>query len=141
MGKYSTTQAESSVQKPKQTHEVWRAIGCLLMVVIPAISIAIGYETVRLAIENDWGIIPFQLRGYPPLPEIAYKLSGLRLILEPFTKIKNFYAIAVASLLFMILISGLVSVIYAAVYAAIGPSRYGPLDAPPPKIKITKKSR
>ena len=141
MGKYSTTQAESSLRKPKKMPEFWRGIGCLLMVLIPAISIAAGYETVRLALENDWGIIPFQLRGFPPMPEIAYKLSGLRVIFEPITKIKNFYAIVVASLFYLIVISGLVSMVYAAIYAAVGPSRYGPLDAPPPKVKITKKSR
>jgi len=141
MGKYSTTQTESSVRKNREPHEVWRGIGCLLMVVIPAISIAGGYGIVNLALENKWGIIPRQMLGRPPMPDIAYKLSGLRAILEPITKIENFFAIAAASLILMILISGVISVIYAAVYAAVGPSRYGPTDAPPPKVKITKKSR
>jgi hypothetical protein len=75
------------------------------------------------------------------MPDIAYKLSGLRIILEPVTKIPNFYANAIASILYMVTISGMISVIYAATYNMVGPSRYGPTDAPPPKVKITKKSR
>jgi hypothetical protein len=141
MGKYSTTQVESSQKNKNQLGEAWRGIGCALMAIIPAISIFAGSATVKMAIANHWKIIPYQLRGRPPMPDIAYKLSGLKTILEPITRVDNLYAIAVVSLIYTILISGIISVIYATIYAAVGPSRYGPTDAPPVKIKVTKKSR
>jgi hypothetical protein len=138
--KYSTTQRESSLTKSKQPHEIWRGLGCLMILIIPVISIAAGYETISFALKSEWSI-PYQLLGTLPMPDIAYKLSGLRIILEPVTKIPNFYANAIASILYMVTISGMISVIYAATYNMVGPSRYGPTDAPPPKVKITKKSR
>ncbi len=143
MGRHtgSSTQRESSISKSKQPHEIWRGIGCLLMIVIPAISIGAGYETVNLVLKNKWGIIPYQILGKPLMPDIAYELSGLRYILTPITKIENFYAIAAISLIYMVLISGVISVVYAATYSMVGPSRYGPTDAPPTKVRITKKSR
>jgi hypothetical protein len=112
-----------------------------MMIIIPVISIAAGHETVNFILGQKWGIIPFQLLGNPRMPDIANKLDGLYIILKPITQMKNFYADAIASVLYMILISGLISVIYAATYNAVGPSRYGPTDAPPARKKITKKSR
>ena len=41
----------------------------------------------------------------------------------------------------MLLIGGVISVIYALMYRFIGPSRYGPTDAPPPKIKTKRYTR
>ena len=142
MGKYSNTSLrESSITKPKQPHEIWRSIGCAMMVVIPAISIAAGHETVKVALDQKWGIIPFQLLGAPRLPDFIRGLNGLYTLLRPITKMENFYADAVVSIIYMVVIAGVISVIYAATYSMVGPSRYGPTDAPPPKIKISKKSR
>jgi hypothetical protein len=143
MGKYSssTTLKKSSISKPKQPNEVLRGIGCMMMVVIPAISIIAAHESVKYALDQKWRIIPYQLLGNPRMPDIAHKLSGLYTLFKPITKIENFYADALVSLIYMVIISGLISVIYAVIYNIVGPSRYGPTDAPPPKIKITKKSR
>ena len=134
------SQGQSSRSKSKTPHDVWRGIGCLMILIIPAISIAAGYETVKFAIDNKWPI-PYQILGAARLPDIFYSTPGLRTIFNPISSIPNLYANALASILFIILIGGLISVIYAAVYRMVGPDRYGPTDAPPPKIKVTKKSR
>jgi hypothetical protein len=143
MGKYSGaySQRESTIKKARGPHEIWRGIGCLMILVIPAISIAASIETVKYLIKNHSNMIPVQLRGLPQLPNLFYKSSGLMIIFGPITKIPDFYAHVVVSLIYMILISGLISVIYATVFSMVGPSRYGPTDAPPPRIKVTKKSR
>ena len=134
------SQGQSSRSKPKAPHDVWRGIGCLMILIIPAISIAAGYETIKFAINNKWPI-PYQILGAARLPDIFYSTPGLRTIFNPISNIPNLYANVLASILFMILIGGLISVIYAAVYRMVGPDRYGPTDAPPPKVKVTKKSR
>jgi len=134
------SQRESSRSKPKAPHDIWRGIGCLMILIIPTISIAAGYQTVKYAIDNKWAI-PYQLLVPVRLPDIFYSTPGLRIVFDPLSSIPNFYANAATSLLYMMLLSGLISVIYAAVYRMVGPDRYGPTDAPPSKIKVTKKSR
>ena len=84
------------------------------------------------------------------LPDIFYSTSGLSTIFSPISKVPNILAIAVASLIYMMLIvvehfiqnlGGVISVIYATPYRMIGPSRYGPTDAPPSGIKVKKYKR
>jgi cobalamin synthase len=79
--------------------------------------------------------------GAARLPDFFYKSSGLLQLFGFITRIPNFYAHAAVSILYMVLIGGIISVIYAVVYRMVGPSRYGPLDAPPPKIKTKKYTR
>lgn len=140
MGKYRTNSRK--VEKPlsEGPHVIWRGIGCVMMILIPAISISAGYQTVNYGLENGW-TIPYQLLGTPRLPELFYKSSGMMILLDPVIKTQNFYAYVVFSFLYMVLIGGAISILYAAVYRMIGPSRYGPLDAPPPKIKTKKYTR
>jgi hypothetical protein len=142
MGRYSgsSSQRESSVRKPKQPHGIWRGIGCLMMIIVPAISILIGIQVVNTALANRWRI-PTQLLGYPQLPDIVYKIGGLRDLLAPLTRIQNLNAYIVASLICMMVISAVVSMIYAVVYRIVNPVRYGPMDEPPPKIKAKKYTR
>lgn len=141
MGKYSTS-SRRPPPKPKAEgpHAIWRGIGCLMMLIIPAISIAAGYMTVNYAIEKRWAI-PYQLTGTMRLPDYFYKSTGLIQVFGPLTRIPNLYAHASASILYMIMIMGVISVIYATVYRMIGPSRFGPTDAPPPKIKTKRYTR
>jgi len=140
MGKYSTNSRIAKKPKSEGPHVIWRGIGCLMMLIIPAISIAAGYETVNYGLTHDWSI-PYQLLGAARLPDFFYKSSGLLQLFGFITRIPNFYAHAAVSILYMVLIGGIISVIYAVVYRMVGPSRYGPLDAPPPKIKTKKYTR
>jgi hypothetical protein len=142
MGRYTgpSLQKESSVHKPKEPHPIWRGIGCLMMVIVPAISILIGNGIVKYALDNHWRLPP-QLLGYPQLPDIIYKSSGLKAIFIPLARIPNLYAYILASIICIMLISTVISMIYAVVYRIANPYRYGPLDAPPPKIKAKKHSR
>jgi len=140
MGKYKTNSTKREKPKSEGPHVIWRGIGCLMMLIIPAISIAAAYETINYGLQSHWAI-PYQLLGTPQLPKLFYKSSGLMIILAPVVNTPNFYAYAALSLLYMVLIGGVISVIYAMVYNMVGPSRYGPTDAPPPKIKTKKYTR
>jgi hypothetical protein len=141
MGKYSsTTQKESSIRKPKGPHPIWRGIGCLMMLIVPAISIVIGKGIVDFALKNKWRL-PVELLGIPQLPDIIYKSSGLKTIFIPLTRIPNLYAYIAASIICILVISSVISFIYAVAYRIANPNRYGPLDEPPPRIKAKKHSR
>ncbi len=142
MGKYSgsSTQRESSIHKPKEPHGIWQGIGCLMMLIVPTLSIAIGIQAVDYALIEKLPI-PSQLLGYPQLPDLIRKSTGLMIILGQMTKVKNFYAYAVASIAALLILGSVISLVYAWAYRAVSPTRYGPMDAPPPKRRITKKSR
>ena len=140
MSKYASSAKQRSRPKNDSPHVIWRGIGCLLMLIIPAVSIAAGIETIKFGLENDWAI-PYQLLGTPRLPDVFYQSSGLLIIFGPLTKINHLYAFATASVLYMIAIGGMISLIYGIAYRIVGPPRYGPYDEPPPKIKTKKYTR
>jgi hypothetical protein len=141
MGKYTNfSQQDSSNSKPKEIHSIWRGIGCLMILIIPTISFVAGDQTIKYAIANNWAI-PYKLTLTVRFPDIFYSTAGLRAIFNPISNIPYLYAKVAAILLFIMVISGLISVIYATIYRIVGPDRYGPTDAPPLKVKVTKKSR
>jgi hypothetical protein len=141
MGKYSARENRRPVAElERKPHPIWRGIGCLMIILVPILSIALGYETIRYGFEHDWPI-PYQLLGWPTMPDWAYKVTIIRQITAPVRETQHFYAYATASLLYMIIIGGVISVVYAAVFQMMGPPRYGPFDAPPPKIKTKRYTR
>jgi hypothetical protein len=140
MGKYSSSAVKKEMPRPDGPHVIWRGIGCLSMIIIPAISIAAGIETVKYALANGLPV-PYELLGYITLPEIFRKSSGLWAVFGPLTRINNLLAYVTASILYMVAIGGITSVIYAIAYRVVGPPRYGPLDIPPPKVKVKKYTR
>lgn len=140
MGKYTSKAVKKEKPKPQGPHVIWRGIGCLSIIIVPVISIAAGIETVNHALANGW-TVPYELLGYPTLPDFFRKSSGLWAIFGPLTRIKNLWAYTAASILYMIFIGGVTSVLYAIAYQIVGPPRYGPLDVPPPKVKVKKYRR
>ena len=140
MGKYNTF--TPGPQKSKnEPREGWKTVGCLMMLFVPAVSIAAGYATVNWMIKMKVGRIPYGWLGYARMPSFIAGSSGLRTMFSWLFGIENLYAHIVASIIFMLVISSVILIVYSIVYSIVGPSRYGPLDAPPEDIKVTKKSR
>jgi len=140
MSKHRSNSIKVVKERSGQPHFLWRGIGCVMMLVIPVMSATIAYEVINYGLNNNWPI-PFQLLGTPRYPDLFYRSSGMMIILSPITAIRHFYAYAVTAMIFMILIGGVMSLIYAYVYRMVGPAQYGPLDAPPPNIKIKRYKR
>jgi len=140
MSKYASSSRQRTAPKPDGPHAIWRGIGCFMMILIPIISIAAGNEIIKYGVSHSWPF-PYELMGVPRFPNIFYKSGGLMYLLSPIASINNFYAIAVASIILMIVLGGIISLIYGIIYSFTGPERYGPTDAPPPKIKTKKYTR
>lgn len=140
MGKYRSSATRREKPKPQGPHFIWTGLGCLMIIIIPTISIAASYKIVNYGLAHEWSL-PYQLLGTPRLPEIVYKSDALWSVFGFITKIKHFYAYAAVAGLFMILLSGIISYIYALIYRMLGPARWGPLDVPPPRIKTKKYTR
>jgi len=140
MGKYRSSARRVEKPKDQGPHFVWRGLGCMMMIIIPAISYAAATLTIDYGLAHSWSI-PYQLLGYPKLPDLIYKSNALVALLAPITRIQNLYAYLGLGILYMIVISGTISIIYAAIYSMLGPSRWGPMDMPPPKFKPKKYTR
>jgi hypothetical protein len=111
-----------------------------MLIVIPAMSIAIAIVVVGMILDNNWPF-PYQLLGYPRFPSYFYSTVGLAQIFRAIHGVENLYAYLTVATLIAVILGGIVSVLYALIYRFAGPSPYGPTDSPPIKIKITKKQR
>jgi len=141
MTKYTAAnQRRRQTTHEEELHAIWRGIGCLLIVIVPTMSFLLAAATIQLAVAQNWPM-PYQLMGYPVMPDLLWKAAGLTPLLGFIQSQNNLYAVLMVTLVYTVAFSTLVSVIYAFVYRYVGPSRYGPQDAPPPKIKVKRYKR
>jgi hypothetical protein len=118
---------------------IWRGIGCLLIVLVPIISFAAA--DLSLPFFRAQGMVPRELLTTPQPPEWL----GILPVLESaywfvFGK-QGILAILVLTIIYTIFLGGILSVLYAFMYQMTTPSRYGPMDAPPPRVKVKKYKR
>lgn len=112
MGKFS--HYEKTVRKPQapwKIHPIWQGIGCLMMIIIPAISYAGSVLLVDANIKNRWIPFPKEFLGPATNPHL-YAEIGVTVLLS-----------ILGYLIFVI--------IYSIVYKFVGPPKLGPTDAPP----------
>jgi len=74
---------------------------------------------VDLNMDNGWVRVPPEARRTVTIPNVA--------------TVENFYAILAVTILLLVIGFGVLIIAYSAMYRVVGPPKYGPLDAPPPK--------
>jgi uncharacterized membrane protein len=122
MGKFSGFERVARKKEaPWKVHPVWQGIGCILIVLIPLMSYAGAVLLVKANIEHYWVVFPREFYG-PPGHPLLYSQLGVTVLLSVFG--------------FMILVT-----LYTILYRFLGPPRYGPTDAPPPKRTISRRTR
>ena len=84
--------------------------------------------------------MPYQLMGFPVLPAVLAR-SGLAPVVGFIESRQNLYAILLITVVAIVALGTLLSFLYSLVYKFVGPPRYGPLDAPPPKVGIKRYKR
>ena len=130
-------------RKPSRTnrgaHPAWRGIGCLLLLIIPVFSYALA--TVLVPVLSQYWPIPNSLAGYPTLPAIIWRFQITTTMFGWITSIYNLWINLLLAAVIMALLFGLVAAVYAILYQAAAPSRYGPYDVPPPRVKTKKYKR
>ena len=132
MGRYSPTTVRPKPQT-ERPHPVWRGIGCILMIVVPIISFGLAELTVQSNLGQQY--VPYQLMGFMVMPVILWKPGFLNPILAFIQGVPNLLGVLVFFFLYIIVIGAFVSVGNAYLYKTLGPPRYGPQDAPQPRIK------
>lgn len=138
MGRYRETvkQADASAAGPPP---IWRGIGCLMIFLVPVLSFAAAELTMPFLLERGW--IPRELLFTPQTPDW---LLFSPTVAQIFQFLFGRYAILATlglTILYIIFLGGLLTVVYAFLYRMAAPPRYGPMDAPPPRVKIRKYKR
>jgi hypothetical protein len=123
----------------REVHPVMRGIGCILMILVPVLS----YGVALLLVERGVGaqVIPPAWYGYMTFPAYLSRLSGINLIVNFLSGIRGLPAILAFTVITMTVIGGIISVIFGYIYEIFGPPKYGPTDAPPPRIKVKRYKR
>jgi len=138
MGRYRETvkQADARAAGPPP---IWRGIGCLMIFLVPVLSFAAAELTMPFLLERGW--IPRELLFTPQTPDW---LLFSPTVAQIFQFLFGRYAILATlglTILYIIFLGGLLTVVYAFLYRMAAPPRYGPMDAPPPRVKIRKYKR
>ena len=111
MGRYESNIVDKDTKKDEKIHPVWRGIGCIMMVLLPAMSYVGAVELVKANYYQGWIRMPIELTGPSQFPYLyAYLLVGTMLLLIG---------------------SGLLITIYSLIYRIASGPRQGPLDASP----------
>lgn len=141
MGKYSSRSNERSGPNPRTTVSPYmRGIGCLMMAIVPVFSYAVG----KLLVDTQkFGWQFFSPDWYVPI-RLSPALSQ-NIIFGYVAKFLVDYQVKTASLVIAavlaFIIGGFISIVYGYMYTLLAPSKYGPTDVPPPRVKTKKYKR
>ena len=138
MGRYRDT-VKTKEKKDTGPHPIWRGIGCLIIIIVPILSFAAANVTMPFLLNR--GLVPKQLLFTPQMPDWLWYAPVLAQIFRYLFGRFAIFATLILTVVFIIILGGIFSVIYAFMYRMVAPSRYGPMDAPPPKVKIKKYKR
>ena len=120
MGRYTLTNApERSKPRPWKIHPIWQGIGCLLLIIIPVLSFTAAYLLIRENFKMGWVSLPPEMLKSFVVPQLGY----------------IYVADIIFALILIFLGFGILSVVYSFIYRLVGPPRYSPLDAPPPRSR------
>ena len=140
MGKYTSQSRKVEVPRDRGVHPFMRGVGCIMLAIVPFLSYGLAILTV-----NQWLLrglpLPPAWTGYLQIPPLLYRLEGLRVIMDFLGSQYNLVANLVFAAARAIIIGGTMSILFGYIFKMFGPPQYGPLDAPPPRIKVKRYKR
>ncbi len=140
MGRYTSYQKQQGPIQRGQIHPVMRGIGCILLAIVPLLSYVSAVLLVNYGIQKGWPIPPNWL-GTPTIHPLLWKLTGLQKILTYLTEQTNLMANIIFAIAIAVVIFGVMSMLYGFMFSLMGPSQYGPTDAPPIRKKVKRYKR
>ena len=143
MGKYSSNAARKPAPPPahKRMSAGMRGIGCILFVVVPIVSFEVA-KLIANGPARTWGFMPPAWFNAPLLHPALAQLGGIRTAWD-FLVIN--LSLTTANIIFTfamtIVIYGFNAILFGYLFSMLAPSRYGPTDVPPPRVKTKKYTR
>jgi hypothetical protein len=110
-----------------------------MLVLIPVMSYAAA--ELSLPFFRDQGLVPRELMIAPQTPDWLRLSPVLTQVYQSLLGRSGILAVLVLTIIYIVLIGGIMSVLYAFMYKMASPSRYGPMDAPPTYTKVKKYKR
>lgn len=129
MSKYSKYDHRQVKARQWRIHPIWRGIGCFLVILVPILSYLIAAQIILSNETAHYFVVP---------PELAKELN-YSLITRYLPSLKSFtdtlphpqLLVLALTVAVMVICFAVLSIIYSFLYSMVGPSRLGPLDAPP----------
>jgi ABC-type antimicrobial peptide transport system permease subunit len=140
MGKYRSNSSRQSAPIRNQVPPLVRGIGCLTMVIIPLLSYGIAVYWIQNGLPGS-ALIPPSLLGQPNIPDFFLRAQYLGGIARFLQAQNNLSANLLFALAITMIIGGFMAIVYGYIYSMFGPSKYGPTDVPPPRVKTKKYTR
>jgi hypothetical protein len=140
MGKYSSNSRRQAAPPRNQIPPLVRGIGCISMVIIPLLSYGVAAYWIQKGLPGA-ALIPPNLLGTPHIAPFFFSspaFSGIARFLQQQT---NLTANLIFALAITMILGGFMAIVYGYIYAMFGPSKYGPTDVPPPRVKVKKYTR
>ncbi len=133
MGFSSQNYQHEHQQRPWKVNPIWRGIGCILFLLIPIMS---WFGTTIFLQSNQTIVLPVELTRVVAIPytHIAQIDRVILTINRYFSDTGFVFSQVFFTVILSIIGFGLLAFIYALMYRAAGPSRYGPFDVPPNKV-------
>jgi hypothetical protein len=110
------------------------------MVIIPLLSYGIAVYWIQEGLPGST-LIPPSLLGPPNIPPFFFSSPALSPIANFLQGQNNLSANLIFAVAFAMIIGGFMAIVYGYVYSMFGPSKYGPTDVPPPRVKTKKYTR
>jgi hypothetical protein len=142
MGKYSSNSRKQAARPRNTVPPLLRGIGCLTFVVVPLLSYGIADYWIGNGLPGTqfFSTSP-SLMSPPKINPLLLKLQGLQPIWSFLQQQDHLGANLVLTIALIMIIGGFMAIVYGYVNAMFGPSRYGPTDVPPPRVKPKKYTR
>ncbi len=137
MGKYSKYQRKSPPRR--EMSPIWRGIGCLLIIIVPAVAYGLTYLVLQETKRLNW--VPAELLGYIQFPKWVWGLPVLDPVARFLGSLQDVWAFLILYIVLLLILIGLISLAYSLIYKIIGPPRYSELDAPPANKKAKDYTR
>ena len=140
MGKYRSNSRNQAPIVRNQIPAAVRGIGCITMAIIPVLSYGIAMYWIQEGLPGS-ALIPQSLLGTPNIPSYFFSSPAFSGIANFLAKQNNLSANLIFAVAVAMLIGGFMAIVYGYIYSLFGPSRYGPTDVPPPRVKTKKYTR
>jgi len=139
MGRHSTRAKEKESVVRNTVNPYMRGIGCLLMLIVPVFSYGVGYYLADQHI--GIGLLPTEWYGFITVPPALANFRGLSFIANFLATQPHFMATLAFTVVTIVVVGGIVSIIFGYMYSIFAPSKYGPMDVPPPRVSTKKYKR
>ena len=139
MGRHRSRQREEAGIRRNEVNPYMRGVGCFLMILVPAFSYITGDYLAKQGVGRQ--ILPESWYVAMNFPPVFYKVTGLNAIAGWLGGIENLPATLTIGTLVLIVVGGILSILYGYMYNMLTPSKYGPHDVPPPRVKTKKYKR